>query len=268
MSLNIAVCIKATPNPDQYDKIKLDPVKKTIVREGIESVINSVDLHAIELALCIKEQYGARIVLVSMGPPGAQTQLREGLSYGCDEAYLISDRAFGGADSLATSYTLAKGLSKIGSFDLVLLGNASEDGATAHVPSQLGEMLNLPHITDVTALEIPDEKSVSVKKEAGGAVYKYKVTLPAVFGVAKKLNKARHPSIKGIFSSKSKPLTVLSANDFDGLDYNFLGLSGSPTQPGEYRNVAYQRQCVEIAGSDAEKATEILKTISAVINLH
>jgi electron transfer flavoprotein beta subunit len=267
MSLHIAVCIKAVPNPDQYDKIKLDPVKKTIVREGVESVINSADLHAIELALRIKEKYGAGITLVSMGPPGAQTQLREGLSYGCDEAYLLSDRKFGGSDSLATSYILAQGLHKIGAFDLVLLGSASEDGATAHVPSQLGEMLNLPHITDVTALEMPDEKSVYVKKEAGGAVYEYKVTLPAVFGAAKKLNEVRHPNIRGIFSAKSKPLTVLTAQDFDGLNYNSIGLSGSPTQPGEYRNVAYRRQCVEIPGSDAEKAAGILKIVSAVINL-
>lgn len=203
MSLNIAVCIKAVPNPEQYDKIKLDPVEKTIIREGVESVINSVDLHAIELALQIKAKYDAKITLVSMGPKGVEKQLREGLSYGCDEAYLISDRKFGGADSLATSYTIAKGLNKIGYFDMVLLGNASEDGATAHVPSQVGEMLNLPHITDVIAFEMQSEKCVSVKKEVDKAVNEYHVNLPAVFGVTKQLNKVRHPNIKGIFSAKS-----------------------------------------------------------------
>jgi electron transfer flavoprotein beta subunit len=268
MSLNIAVCVKAVPNSEQYDKIQLDPVKKTIVREGIESVINAADLHAIELALRIKEKCGARITLVSMGPGSASAQLREGLSYGCDDAYLISDRKFAGADSLATSYTLAKGLNKIGNFDLILLGNVSEDGATAHVPSQLGEMLNLPHITDVVAFEVESEKRVFVKKEVDKGVNEYRVNLPAVFGVAKKLNKVRHPSIQGIFGAKSKPLTVLTAADFDDLDDNCIGLSGSPTQPGEYRDVAYRRECVEISGSDAEKAVAVLKTISALINLH
>lgn len=268
MSLQIAICIKAVPNQEQYNKIKLDPVKKTLIRDGIESVINTADLHAIELALQIKEKFGAKITLISMGPASAEKQLRQGLSYGCDEAYLFSDRKFGGGDSLATSYTIAKGIHKIGNFDLVLLGNASEDGATAHVPSQLGEMLNLPHLTDVIAFDMDTEKSVLVKKEIDSAVNEYKVTLPAVIGITKKINKVRHPSVKGIFSAKSKPLNILSAADFDDLDYNFVGLSGSPTQPGEYRNVTFQRECVEICGSDHEKAVDLLKTVSALINLH
>lgn len=259
MSLNIAVCIKAVPNSEQYDKIQLDPVKKTIVREGVESVINSADLHAIELAMQIKEKHGGKITLISMGPSSATVQLREGLSYGCDEAYLISDRKFGGADSLATAYTLAKGLEKIGGFDLILLGNVSEDGATAHVPSQLGEMLKLPHITDVIAFEVESEKSVLAKKEVGKAVNEYRVSLPAVFGVDRKLNKVRHPSVKGIFGAKKKPLTTLTAAEFDSLDESHLGLSGSPTQAGEYRNVAYSRECVELSG-----AAELLKIISGV----
>jgi electron transfer flavoprotein beta subunit len=267
MLLNIAVCIKAVPDPEQYEKIRLDPVKKTIIREEVDSVINAADLHAIELALQIKDQFTAKITLVSMGPYSVERQLREGLSYGCDEAYLISDRKFGGADSLATSYTIAKGLSRIGNFDILLLGNASEDGATAHVPSQLGEMMNLPHVTDVCAFEMHDEKCVFIKKEADKAIYEYKINLPAVFGVMKKLNKVRNPTVKGIFSSKSKPLKILTAADFEDLDYQHIGLSGSPTQPGEYRNVAYHRECIEIIGSDEAKAAEILKIISSQINL-
>ena len=127
MALNIAVCMKVVPNPDQYDRIQLDPVTKTLVRAGVDSVINSADLHAIELALQLKGQYGGKITLVSMGPGGIEPQLREGLSYGCDAAVLVSDRKFGGADSLATSYTLAKTVKKLGGFDLILLGNASDN---------------------------------------------------------------------------------------------------------------------------------------------
>ena len=257
--MNIAVCVKSVPNSEQYDKIKLDPVRKTVVREGIDSVINSADLHAIELAMQIKEKHGGKVTLVSMGPDSASAQLREGLSYGCDEAYLISDRKFGGADSLATAYTLAKSLERIGGFDLVLLGNISEDGATAHIPSQLGELLGLPHITDVTGFSMDGGTAARVKKETGRAAAEYRVELPAVFGVDRKLNKVRHPSVMGIFGAKKKPLTILTAADFDDLDEAKLGLAGSYTQAGAYRDVEYGRECVELKDTAA-----LLQVISRV----
>lgn len=257
MALNIAVCMKVVPNPDQYDRIQLDPVTKTLVRTGVDSVVNSADLHAIELALQLKAQYGGKITLISMGPGSIEPQLREGLSYDCDAAVLVSDRKFGGADSLATSYTLAATVKKLGGFDLILLGNASEDGATAHVPSQLGELLGLPHITDISAFEAESESSARVKKAIGGAAYEYRVALPAVFGVTRRLNKVRHPSVMGIFGAKNKPLTTLTAADFDGLDESRLGLKGSPTQPGEYRNVSHSRTCKEL-----NSVAELMKVIS------
>lgn len=259
MALNIAVCMKVVPNPEQYDRIQLDPVTKTLIRTGVDQVINSADLHAIELALQLKAQYGGKITLISMGPDSIEPQLREGLSYGCDAAVLVSDRKFGGADSLATSYTLAETVRKLDGFDLILLGNASEDGATAHVPSQLGELLDLPHITDVSVFESENEASVRVKKMVGGAVHEYRVALPAVFGVTRRLNKVRHPSVMGIFGAKSRPLTTLTAADFEGLDESRLGLKGSPTQPGEYRTVAHSRACKEL-----NSAAGLLKVISMV----
>lgn len=249
--MKIAVCIKAVPNSEQYDRIRLDPVKKTIVREGVESVINAADLHAIELAMQLKQSHGGTVSLISMGPPSAEQKLREGLSYGCDEAWLISDRKFGGADALATSYTLAKAIEKIGAFDLILLGNVSEDGATAHVPSQLGELLGLPHLTDVTAFSLENETTVHVSKPIGSGTAEYAVTLPAVFGVDRRLNQVRHPNVMGIFSAKNKPLTVLTAADIPGLDENRLGLSGSPTKAGEYRSTAYDRTCVALENAGA-----------------
>lgn len=254
--MKIAVCIKAVPNSEQYDRIRLDPVKKTVVREGIDSVINSADLHAIELAMQLKQAHGGTVTLLSMGPADAAAKLREGLSYGCDDAYLISDRRFGGADSLATSYTLAKAIEKVGGFDLILLGNASEDGATAHVPSQLGELLGLPHLTDVTAFTLAEDGSVRVKKPVGRGIAEYAVALPAVIGVDRRLNKVRHPNVMGIFSAKNKPLTTLTAGDFDELDESHLGLAGSPTQPGEYRSVEYGRSCAEL-----ENAAALLQVI-------
>lgn len=265
--MKIAVCLKVAPNPDQYNKIKLDPETKTLIREGIDSVISTTDLHAIELALQLKARFGGKISLISMGPPSNEKQLREGLSYGCDDAWLLSDRKLGGADALATSYTLAKGIEKLGGFDLVLLGNASDDGSTAHVPSQLGEWLGLPHITDVIGFEMENESSALVKKELDNGVNEYKLSLPAVVGVTKRLNKVRHPSVMGIFQAKNKPLAVLTAADLEGLDESRIGLAGSPTQAAGYRDVAYGRECVELEGSDAEKAAELAKILKTYISI-
>lgn len=257
--MNILVCIKSVPNSEQYDKIKLDPVRKTVIRDGIEAVVNAADLHAIELAVQLKEHCGAKVGLLSMGPQAAASQLRSGLAYGCDEAWLASDRKFGGADSLATAYTLAKAIEKIGVPDLILLGNVSEDGATAHVPSQLGELLGLPHVTDVTSFQMVDEKTLQVKKPVGGGIAEYSITLPAVLGVDRKLNKVRHPNVMGIFSAKNKPLTTLTADDLEGLDEGRLGLTGSPTQPGEYRDASYGRTCTEL-----ENVSQLLQVITKV----
>ncbi len=263
--MKIAVCLKVAPNPDQYNLIKLDPVTKTLIREGIDSVISSTDLHAIELALQLKAKFGGTISLISMGPPSNDRQLREGLSYGCDEAILLSDRKLGGADALATSYTLYKGIEKQGGYDLVLLGNASDDGSTAHVPSQLGQWLGLPHVTDVLSFEMDSPECAYVKKELDCGMNEYKITLPAVIGVTKRLNKVRHPSVMGIFQAKNKPLHVLSAADLEGLDESCIGLAGSPTQAAGYRDVAFGRDCVEIKGKDAEKAAELAKILSSYI---
>lgn len=265
MALNIAVCVKVAPDPDKYNLIKLDPVTKTLIREGIDSVISTTDLHAIEQALQLKSKFGGSVTLISMGPNSNEKQLREGLGYGCDAAVLLSDRKLGGADALATSYTLYKGVEKMGGYDLVLLGNTSDDGSTAHVPSQLGEWLGLPHITDVISFEMESEETALVKKEIENGVNTYMVQLPAVIGVTKRLNTVRHPSVMGIFSAKKKPMTVLTAADLDDLDESRIGLSGSPTQAVGYLDADFHRDCTEISGKDNEKAAELLKLISTFV---
>ena len=264
MSLNIAVCIKSVPDPEKYNQIKLDPKTKTLIREGIDAVINAADLHAIELALQLKSRFGGHITLVSMGTLSAQKQLREGLSYGCDEAVLLSDRKLAGADALATAYSLSVGLRTIGVFDLILLGNASDDGATAHVPTQVGEFMGLPHLTDAAEVRMEEESSAFVCKEIGGAVYEYSIKLPAVIGVTRKINKVRRPNVPGILQAKNKPLKVLGVADLNGIDEKKIGLSGSYTKAGDYHDTAYGRTCVVIEGSDEEKAAGILSAVKAV----
>lgn len=264
MALNIAVCLKVAPDPEQYSKITLDPETKTLVRAGIDSVISSTDLHALELALQLKKKFGGKVTLISMGPPSNEKQLREGLGYGADAAVLLSDRRLGGADALATSYTLFKGLEKTGPYDLVLLGNISDDGSTAHVPSQLGEWLDVPHLTDVIAFEMDDETAAIATKDIEGASASYKVTLPAVFGVTKRLNTVRHPNVRDIFAAKKKPFTTLTADDLNELDESCIGLAGSPTQAVGYLSADFHRECVEIAGKPAEAAAELAKLLKNV----
>lgn len=264
MALNIAVCMKVAPDPDKYNLIKLDPVTKTLIRDGIDSVISTTDLHAIELALQLKKKFGGKVTLINMGPQSNEKQLREALGYGCDDAVLISDRRLGGADALATSYTLFKGLEKCGGFDLVLLGNISDDGATAHVPSQLGEWLGVPHLTDVMSFDMPDESSALVEKEIDGGLNVYRLRLPAVVGVTKRLNTVRHPNVRDIFMAKKKPFTVLTADDLPELDESRIGLAGSPTQAVGYIDADFHRDCIEITGKPEQQAAELVRLIKSV----
>jgi electron transfer flavoprotein beta subunit len=268
MPLNIAVCIKPVPDPDCYDKITIDPVKKTLVRTGIQSVINPTDKHALELALTLKEQFGGEITVFSMAPPDAKSQLLEALAFGADKAYLLSDRKVGGADTLATSYTLSVLLNSVGTFDLILAGNESADGATSHIPSQLGEWLKIPHMMDVIGLTMTDKKTAQVTKQVENGSLNYKITLPAVIAVKKKINKVRYTNVKGFMAAKKKPITVLSRDDLgEALDDALIGLAGSPTQAGELITMEFSRNGEIIEGSEEEIAEAILAKINEVVKI-
>lgn len=267
MSLNIAVCIKSVPDPECYDQITIDPVSKSLVRAGIQSVINSTDMHALELALTLKEKFGGEISVFTMAPPDAKAQLFEALAFGADKAYLLSDRKVGGADTLATSYTLSILLKSTGNYDLILAGNESSDGATSHVPSQLGEWLAMPHLMDVIGLTMEDEKTANIKKQFENGYANYKVKLPAVIAVKKKINEVRYANVSGLLTAKRKPITVLSSKDLSNLDDIMIGLAGSPTQAGELITMEYSRNGEIIEGSEEEIAEVILDKINAVVEI-
>lgn len=261
MSLNIAVCIKPVPDPDHYDKIKIHPETKALIRQGIPSVINTADKNAIEQALILREKFGGEISVVTMAPPSAREQLLEALAYGIDKAYLLSDRRVGGADTLATSYSLCHMLNKIGKFDIILLGNESDDGATAHVPSQLGEWLGATHMCDVVAVDVRDD-TVLLTKEFEDRFEDYEADMPCVIGVRKNINEVRYPKTWDILTAKNKPYTVFSRDDLPEMDDNMIGLSGSPTKAGDLHTPEYSREAIEIKGSADEIADEILQIIS------
>lgn len=262
MPLNIAVCIKPVPDPDYYDTIQLHPETKTLIREGIPTILNPVDKNAIEAGLQLKEQLGGKVDLFSMAPPTAVEIIRQGLAMGADAAYLLSDRAFAGADTLATSYVLSLGLRKAGQYDLLLLGNESADGSTGQVPAQVGELLGFAHLTNVEEIEVETNMTAQVKTKTENGFIVYEIKLPAVLGVARTLNKPRYTSITGIMAVHKKPITTWGARDLEA-DPAKIGLMGSPTQPGEIFVPDTNREGEELTGTPEEIVDAIIKHLRA-----
>ena len=228
-ALNIVVCIKPVPDPQHWAKITLDPVTKTLRRKGIPSVINPLDKHALEEALRIKEKHGGYVTVVSMAPPMAMDNLREAIALGADEAILLSDQSFAGADTLATSYVLAAGIKKLGKFDLIFCGNQSLDGSTGQVGPELAEFLGVPHITHVRKIDFIDTGLIRVESaiEHGHALME--VQTPVVLTVVREINTPRHIPLMRISEAMRKEIEIWAMKDLD-VDRNMVGLSGSPTQ--------------------------------------
>ena len=261
MSLKIAVCIKPVPDPNYYDKITIHPVKKTITREGIPTIINPVDKNAVEAALQLKEQVGGTVTVLTMAPPNGEESLRELLAMGADDACLLTDRAFAGADTLATSYTLAQGLKKMGNFDLVFTGTESADGATSQVPSQLAQWLGVAHLWNVSELQL-QEQALRAKMKIENGYIEYAVKLPALIAVTRDLNTPRFTSIMGVMKAKKKPLTVYTVNDLD-VEMDKLGLKGSPTQPGGIFTPSLGRKGERLTGDIDEIIDQLLIKLRA-----
>ena len=255
MGLSIAVCIKPVPDPAHYDKIRIDPVRKTVVREGIPTIINPSDKHAIEAALQLRGD-GDTVTVITMAPPNAEDTLRDALAMGADAAILLTDRAFAGADTWATSYTLAAGLKKAGEFDIVVTGTESADGATTQVPAQLAEWLGWPHLWNAVSMEKISAESLKVRTKAENEWSDYQIGLPCLLAVAREANKPRLTSLMGVMKAKKKPLTVWTRADLDVEDGS-LGIGGSPTQPGAIFEPEMGRKGIVLTG-DAEEIVNVL----------
>ena len=271
--MNILVCIKPVPDPDRYGDLKIDPETKRLVREDIPTVINPCDKNALEAALQMRDRFGGLVCVLSMAPPFSRDKMLEALAMGADEAWLLSDRDFGGADTLATSFVLAEGARRIArekgieGFDLILAGHESADGATSHVPAQLAEWLGLPHVCNVKALE----QAVDAGEGGCGPVLRavrkaeaedlvFECELPVVIAVSREVNKPRLVNAMGIIKARKKPLTVWTNEDLQ-LDPNAIGLTGSPTQPGQLFSPQMQRAAQPL-GDDADAAAEKILTIA------
>ena len=225
--MKITVCIKQVPGTSQ---VEIDPVTGVLKRDGVESKMNPFDLYALETALRLKQRYGGEITVISMGPPQAQAVIREAFMMGADKGFLLSDRRFGGADVLATSYTLAQGVRAAGEFDLVVCGKQTTDGDTAQVGAELAETLGIPHVTNVCKIHDADEKSLTVTQDMPLHRLTAKLALPCLITVDKGIYEPRLPSYKLMKETGDREIKVLTLDDLADKDQKHYGLNGSPTQ--------------------------------------
>ena len=224
--MKIVVCVKQVPDTTE---IKIDPVKNTLIRTGVPSILNPFDRNAVETALQLKDTYGASVTVLSMGPPQAKAVLREALSMGADRAYLITDRAFGGSDTYATSYILSSAIRHLGPFDVVLGGKQAIDGDTAQVGPQIAEHLDLPQVTYVESLTFDGNKTFTVKKSMEDGYQMVQVDTPCVFTALASGVKPRYMSVRGIVEAYNHPIETWTYNDIT-VDDQKIGLNGSPTR--------------------------------------
>ena len=259
MGFKFAVCIIPVPDPTHYDKIRIDPVRKTVVREGIPTIMNPCDKHAMEAALQLRGVDG-EVTVITMAPPNAEETLREALAMGADAAILLTDRAFAGADTWATSYTLAAGLRKAGNFDIVITGTESADGATTQVPAQLAEWLGWPHLWNAVGIEKSSDSGLRIRTKSETEWSDYQVTLPCLLAVSRESNKPRLTSLMGVMKAKKKPLTVWSRPDLE-VDGALLGMAGSPTQPGAIYEPELGRKGITLTGDVDEIVVQLIEKL-------
>ncbi len=246
--MKIVVCIKQVPDTVE---VKIDPKTGTLIRDGVPSIINHDDKTGIEAALALKEKLGGTVTVVSMGPPQADVALREALAMGCDEAFLVSAREFGGSDTYATSGILAAALKKIG-YDLIITGRQAIDGDTAQVGPQIAEKLQVPQVSYVEEVKEAAADHVVVKRQFEDGYHIIKIKTPCLLTAIAELADPRYMSVRGIVEAYEKEIKVLGFEDLkDELELDMIGLKGSPTN-------VYQSFTKEVKG-----AGTILKDLSA-----
>ena len=259
--MKIVVCVKQVPDTTN---VRINEKTGTMEREGVPTMVNPYDLYAVEEALKVKEQHGGEVMVLSMGPPQVQDALREVVSMGVDDARLLSDRAFAGADTLATSYTLARGLTRIGDCDLIFCGKQAVDGDTAQVGPELAEHLGLPFIGFVRKIREVRPGFICAERMTDEGSDVVESSLPAVVSVVKEINEPRLPSLRGKMKARNFEAETWSAADV-GADTERIGLKGSPTwvtrsftpEPKGGGEMIEGEDSAEVAARLAEKIREL-----------
>jgi len=256
--MNILVCIKQVPGTSQ---VEIDEKTGVLKRDGVESKMNPFDLYALETALRLKQQYGATITVLTMGPPQAEMVIREAFMMGADHGFVLSDRRFGGADVLATSYTLSQGVRIAGDVDLVICGKQTTDGDTAQVGAELAEFLGIPHVVNVCSVDRLTEKDIELKVDLPDYVLTERIPFPCLMTVEKGIFEPRLPSFKLQQATADRKVVWLKLDDLPDKDPAHYGLNGSPTQVKRIFPPDNDVEQITLNGNDPEKAQELCELL-------
>jgi len=224
--MDILVCVKQVPDTAE---IKIDRETNRLIRDGVPSILNPFDANALEAAVQLKEANGGTVTVLTMGPEQAKSMLKECISLGADKAVLVSDRVFGGSDTLATSYILANAIKKLGKFDLILCGKQAIDGDTGQVGPEIAEHLGVAQLTFVAKIDIKGD-TITVNRELDEGYEVVEAKFPAVVTVVKSINTPRYPSIKSKMAANRAKIDVITAADLPEINLEKIGLKGSPTR--------------------------------------
>ena len=257
--MNIVVCMKQVP---ESTEVRVDPETKALIREGVKGIINPFDENAVEAALELREAHGGKVTVISMGPPQAEESLRQALAMGADEAILLTDAASRGSDTLATSYTLAQMVRKLGDCDLILCGKQAIDGDTGQVGPGLAERLGISQITFAIGVAISDGE-LRARRVLDDFFEVVEVKLPAVVTVVKQINEPRHPSMRNVLRAKRAEIAKWSLEDLDA-DPTQTGFDGSPTQVIEVWPPERKSGGKMLEGSAEEIVEEIADVIKGI----
>jgi len=255
--MNIIVLVKQVPDTSE---VKINRETNTLIRDGVPSIINPYDRYAIEEAIRLREKHGGKVTAVTMGPPQAVEALKEAVSLGVDDVVLLSDRAFAGADTWATSYALSQGIRKIGDFDLVIAGKQAIDGDTAQVGPETADMLGIPFVAYIRKIEQVEGNKMVAERLMDEGYDVVETSLPALITVVKEINEPRVPSLKGKMKAKNLKVAAWSAADI-GADQNKIGLRGSPTQVVRIFPPTPRGQREILSGSVEEQVASLAKKL-------
>lgn len=253
--MKFLVCIKQVVDTS---KMEVDPETGRLKRNNANSIMNPVDLNALEAALALRDQVGGTVAVITMGPPQAESVLRDAVTMGADDIYLVTDRAFGGADTLATSYTLAAAISKIGMPDLIFCGIESIDSNTAQIGPEIAATLGISDVSGASSINYEKDGFLTITRQNGSGAEVVELKLPAVVTASPELNKPRYPSVKGILDKGNVQLHIITAADLE-IDAGRIGMKGSPTQVKRVRPVVPpKKENLRIEGKESPESVDML----------
>jgi electron transfer flavoprotein beta subunit len=254
--MRIIVSLKPVPDPRHWSQLRLDPKTKTLIREGIPNIISPLDKKALEAALQLREKEAGEVIVLSMAPPNVTPVIREALAMGADRSILLSDVAFAGSDTLATSYILASAIQKMAPYDLVLCGNQTLDGNTGQVSPQIAEFLGIPNLMHVSAIERSDGGTYRIRSQIEYGYRVAKVKPPAVLSVVKEINEPRYITLMNILEGEKKEIQIWSSKDLP-LTEPWVGLKGSPSQMADLIIPEVKRKLEMLDGDPSEMANSL-----------